>query len=90
MDKYLQNCLVFAARYAHSRQTGAALMVCKTIEKHWSELDAETQAQLKREAAAEAVGNESDWAILANLPVSSSNAKVEGRLRSKRHPPTDC
>ena len=56
-----QSCLVFAARYAHTRETGAANMVVTTLLAHWDRLIPETQAQLKREAANEATCNKDDW-----------------------------
>jgi hypothetical protein len=55
-----QSCLVFAARYAHTRNTGAALMVVSTILYKWDRLTLETQVQLKREAK-EATYNLEAW-----------------------------
>lgn len=51
---------MFAARYAHTRNTGAALMVVSTILDNWDSLTLETQAQLKREAK-EATYNLEGW-----------------------------
>lgn len=56
-----QSCLVFAARYAHTRETGAAAMVVDTALLNWDRLIPETQAQLQREAAHEATCNMEDW-----------------------------
>ena len=42
--------LVFAARYSHSRNTGASLMVVSEIMARWNELSSHTQDQLVRES----------------------------------------
>lgn len=62
-----QSCLVFAARYAHTRNTGAASMVVNTILENWDRLIPETQEQLKREAEYEATCNFEDWGKLINM-----------------------
>lgn len=56
-----QSCLVFAARYAHARFTGASCFVVEAILKNWDRLSESTQAQLKREAKNEATCNMEDW-----------------------------
>ncbi len=41
-----ENILVFAARYAHGRNTGAPLMVVNEILHQWDKLGAGTKKQL--------------------------------------------
>lgn len=60
MDDYLQTCLVFAARYAHTRKTAASFVVTQTILANWNRLDEKTQTQLVKEAD-EATCNFEDW-----------------------------
>ena len=55
-----QSCFVYAARYAHSRDTGAAMQVVNTILHNWHRFDYRTQQQLKTEAD-EATYNQEDW-----------------------------
>ena len=54
MDTPLSNqlctALVFAARYAHRRNTGAAFAVVTTIKHYWHQLDKNTRAQIIRES----------------------------------------
>jgi len=61
--------LIFAARYAHNRNTGAALAVCRAIEKEWDNLSQNDQMQLQRESY-EATCNNEDWQIIRRLPLS--------------------
>lgn len=56
-----QDCFVFAARYAHTRNTGAAFMVVNAILHNWDKLDKHIQKQLKEEALNEAMFNMDDW-----------------------------
>lgn len=56
-----QTCLIFAARYAHTRNTGAACLVIAAILKNWGRLSELVQLQLKREAKNEATCNMEDW-----------------------------
>ena len=56
-----QTCLIFAARYAHDRNTGAALMVVNAIMHNWDRLTQHTKDQLFREARAWAGYNLDDW-----------------------------
>ena len=56
-----QTCLIFAARYAHDRNTGAALMVVNAIMQNWDRLTQHTKDQLFREARAEAMCSLDDW-----------------------------
>lgn len=58
-----ENTLVFAARYAHNRRTGAALQVVKEILNKWVRISDFTKEQLKREAKEASLLNE-DWALL--------------------------
>ena len=56
-----QTCLVFASRYAHDRNTSAALIVVNTILQNWDRLTQHTKEQLFREARSEAMYNLDDW-----------------------------
>jgi len=56
----LQTALIFAARYAHSRATGAASAVVCAAKRHWKELSEGTQKQLIKESH-EAIYNLDDW-----------------------------
>ena len=58
-----ENTLVFAARYAHNRRTGAANVVVTEILNKWDRISDFTKEQLKREAK-EASTNHEDWALL--------------------------
>ena len=60
-----QTCLIFAARYAHHRQTGAALQVVTAIAQNWDKLSDHTREQLQREAK-EATTNLEDWRLVIN------------------------
>ena len=60
MTRYQQNLLIFAARYAHSRKTGAALMIVNSIIQMWDELDSEVKRTLIEEAE-HATCNFDDW-----------------------------
>jgi hypothetical protein len=61
-----QTALVFAARYAHTRQTAAASLIVDVILANWNRLTYETKEQLKREAKNEATCNHDDWKRLIN------------------------
>lgn len=61
-----QSCLIFAARYAHTRSTAASSMVVDTILAQWNLLNERTQEQLRREAENEATCNHADWHRLIN------------------------
>ncbi len=67
-----QAVLVFAARYAHTRQTTAAGMVVCNILKNWDRIPAHTQEQLKREALA-ATCNLDDWAKLTGKGLEAND-----------------
>lgn len=69
----LGTILVFAARYAHTRKTGGALQVVRSILKSWDLLDLKTKEQLVREAKNEATCNHEDWQlIIEKLPSYST------------------
>ena len=69
----LGTILVFSARYAHSRKTGGALQVVRSILKSWDLLDLKTKEQLVREAKNEATCNHEDWQlIIEKLPSYST------------------
>ena len=54
---------IFAARYAHNRNTGAAYAVVQRILAAWDTLDLPTRKQLIREAS-EATHCKEDWQML--------------------------
>lgn len=56
-----ESCLIFAARYAHGRQTSAASVVVSGILSKWDRLSDGAKSQLKREAETSAAGNIDDW-----------------------------
>ncbi len=60
MSDYAQTCLLFAARYAFNRKTGAAYVVIKVINREWDNLSKELKQQLKREAS-KATANKDEW-----------------------------
>lgn len=60
LPENIQGCLVYAARYAHNRHTGAALQIIKTIKSCWHQLSARTQKDLIEESY-EATTNLDDW-----------------------------
>ena len=62
----METCLVFAARYAHNRQTGASLAVLTAIKENWEDIRQHTRDQLKSEAS-EATCNLTDWEELKEL-----------------------
>lgn len=57
---------VYAARYTHKRNTGAAFQVVNSILLHWEEFDFDTQKDLIKEAH-EAKYNLDDWARIIKL-----------------------
>lgn len=63
MKEYSESMLVFAARYAHSRNTGAAFMVVRQILDVWGELSEQTRDMILKERK-EATCNFEDWAML--------------------------
>jgi hypothetical protein len=63
-----QNCYVFAARYAHTRNTSAAYHVVRAICANWDRFTPEIQSLLLREAKNEATCNHDDWDKLIALP----------------------
>ena len=69
LPPYQQSCLVYAARYAHTRNTGVSFQVVSTIMWQWDYLDYSTKMQLKKEAKAEATCNMEDWNVLINREV---------------------
>ena len=66
MTNHEESMLVFAARYAHSRNTSAAHMVVAEIIGKWPELRASTRRQLVRESR-EAIYNHDYWQRLVDL-----------------------
>lgn len=78
-QEQLQTILIFAARYAHNRKTGAAYAVCKAIEAEWRNLDNHTQYKLKSESH-EATCNDDDWQIIRRLPISQIGTYRQARF----------
>lgn len=62
-----QSVLVFAARYAHTRKTGAAMIVVDAILENWDKLTHLTQEQIRKEARNEATCNFEDWRQLGDV-----------------------
>jgi hypothetical protein len=60
-----ESMYVFAARYAHTRFTGAAHRVVNEILKNWDEISLAVKDQLKCEAI-EATCNLEDWKRLTD------------------------
>ena len=60
----IDSIAVFACRYAHTRQTGAALMVVKTLIAQKHLICKNTMDQIVREAKSDATCNIDDWAML--------------------------
>ena len=54
---------VFAARYAHGRNTGSALMVVRSILSEWDFISLHTKKQLYKESF-EAQSCKEDWKLL--------------------------
>jgi len=61
-----QNMLVFAARYAHGRQTGAALQVMTEVGRNVKKLSNDILEQLRKESH-EASCNLEDWDMMRNF-----------------------
>ena len=66
MNYNAETMLVFAARYAHNRNIGAALTVVSSIIDQWPNITISTREQLVREAR-EAEYNKPCWKRLADL-----------------------
>ena len=62
----LENMLVYAARYAHQRRTGAALQVVNCILRNWDEVDIKVLKQISDEADNEASYCREDWQRIIN------------------------
>lgn len=63
MKHNIESCLVFAARYAHNRNTGAALMVVNAIKNSWDDLALYTREQIIKESH-DAKYNLDEWQSL--------------------------
>lgn len=70
-----ESILVFAARYAHHRSTGASLNVIHNIIAAWDDLSTTTQSQILRERK-EATFNQDDWKRLDGLEVKEESNEV--------------
>ena len=58
---------IYAARYAHTRNTGAALQVVTQILAVWNKLPYQAKEQLAREAENEAIYNAEDWSRIIEM-----------------------
>jgi hypothetical protein len=56
----VQTALLFAARYAHHRQTGGAYSVCRALDEVWGHLSERIKEQIISESH-EATFNLTDW-----------------------------
>ncbi len=61
--------LVYAARYAHTRDTGAAAQVVSQILINWPVLSKKMKQQLKTEAIQNATSNEDYWMLIIEKEV---------------------
>jgi len=68
MDLRTQNCLVFAARYAHDRNTGAAMQVVNSILMNWDSLSENVKRTIQEEAE-HAPYNREDWQKLIDKEI---------------------
>jgi len=76
IEDYLQISLQFAARYAHHRDTGASLVVCRAIEHAWPMLGEDTRRGIIRESY-EATCNREDWVRMREKLVGKCLPGVE-------------
>ena len=60
--------LIYAARYAHTRNTGAAFTVVMEIRNAWDNIGQHAQEQIKKEAK-EATFNLDMWNLLDDLVI---------------------
>lgn len=63
----LGEMLVYAARYAHHRETGAANRVVSCILGNWDLLNERHKVQITNEAS-EASCNKTDWCRITHMP----------------------
>lgn len=70
MNGQLENCLVYAARYAHDRQTGASFQIVSAILSHWDLISVDTKKTLIKEAK-KATYNKEDWGRLTSKAASA-------------------
>ena len=66
MNQIDQTVWIFAARYAHHRNTGAAWAVVNSVKSNWDLFDEATKNQLIKESH-EATHNQEDWEVLRKL-----------------------
>ena len=66
MNSDLGSMLIYAARYAHTRKTGAAMQVVNCAVRNWGALDHRHKLQLLRESK-EATCNLDDWKRLRRV-----------------------
>lgn len=73
MNSDLGSMLIYAARYAHTRKTGAAMQVVNCAVSNWGELDHRHKLQLLMESK-EATCNLEDWDRLRKLANGSQSS----------------
>lgn len=74
MDHNIESCLVFAARYAMNRHTGAASLVVDAAKDLWDQLELYTREQLIKESR-EATTNLDRWQSLRAFADTKNNNK---------------
>lgn len=77
MTNELNSCFIFAARYAHDRNTGAARQVVNSILGRWDELDPRIKIQLIAEARNDAMYDLEDWQRLIDAGKNLDNTYGE-------------
>lgn len=75
MNPNLETALVFAARYAHHRKTGAALTVVNLLKDSWSDISSETRMDIINESY-EATANLDDWESLRDFAAQYQSGKI--------------
>jgi len=66
MNPNLETCIIFAARYAHNRPTGAAIIVVKMLKDAWRDLSPYGRKTILKEAEDAAYGRE-EWQLLRDF-----------------------
>lgn len=68
-DTFTDSIILFACRYAFTRQTGAAFVCTQHIKAVWDDLPGLVQTQLKSEIRSEARYCQEDWDCILELKV---------------------
>lgn len=72
---------MFAARYSHKRDTGAALMVVSAIKDAWDDLALYTREQIIKESE-EAIYNLDTWESLRKFAIR--NSQIENKKNNNK------